>query len=143
MMNKIFVHDDIVALNSKHRLIAKLADLGTLVEIKKGDLLFRQGELSKHSVFVTHGAIHSFEFDENLEMESNHRLYKSGQLVASVVSHAQYHCVSAKAVEDTTVCLLDQNTTQALMGGELAQSKYFFSNNERHPNRANANGDRC
>ncbi|MDN3647502.1 aldehyde dehydrogenase family protein [Reinekea marina] len=126
MMNKIFVHDDIVALNSKHRSIAKVTELGTLVTVSKGDLLYRQGELAKDTIFVTNGSIHTFEFDDALEMESNHRLYKSGQLLTSVASHGQHHCVSARALEESTVCLLSQETTEALMSGTVAQSKYFF-----------------
>jgi acetaldehyde dehydrogenase/alcohol dehydrogenase len=126
MMNSIYAQQDIVALNSRQGAINKILELGRTISVSRKDYVFRQGEVANATIMIVEGEVETFEFDETLEMETNHRSYKIGQLLANPSYQGHHHHVSARALQDTTLCVLDRDTTHALMDGSLPQSKYLF-----------------
>lgn len=126
MMNSIYAQQDVVALNSRHGAINKILELGRCITVNSSDLVFRKGEVANTTILIVEGEVVTFEFNEILEMETNHRIYRLGQLLATPTHHGHHHQVSARVLKDATLCILDLDTTHALIEGALPQSKYLF-----------------
>ncbi|MFQ3229107.1 aldehyde dehydrogenase family protein [Reinekea sp.] len=126
MMNSIYSQQDTVALNSRQGAINHILELGRRMTVCSWDLIFKQGQVANATILIVEGEVETFEFDEILEMETNHRKFGIGQLLANPSDQGHHHHVNARALQSTALCVLDRDTTHALMDGSLPQSKYFF-----------------